>query len=592
MTVWDLGEETMAHAMLIFMLADLRFLSATGQIRTKYEYLCLDSDKSPRHTSMDFAGFHQYQDTCGVTAAHIMAVLMLEISREAADVSESNQESTLLGSTFNNNGGGGHKRRPFEFGRKDVQKASGMPALLHCYNTMVAQDIASETHEIRKREFPVKMDTVEEDHRKKRADFNPNVQDDDNESLFPGRHGMLLQRSKSIRNLVPARLQPQKSQRRTSINAVLHTIAAVNSLLISHVTAGEDDCYNQEEVIMLMEQAIATRDKIKLAFMKNFFKEGSISRVLVESKAEMVWLSDWHTTHECTYAISIDRQEKKVLLAFRGAYTFTDWTHALDTAETKTSNPIREDYPNRPKNIRVPGGFHKYLFRVRKDTDTTKYDEIAAKVAHYCNVVGEGVTLTITGHSLGAALATVFSLYASTEKRFTQNGAIETVTFGAPYVAGFKFADAVRHQESCGKLRIAKFRCSNDGVTKLPPTLLSMSKRGAKYFHSGMDISLPGVQKCIFKLCKQRKPEVVYQGQTKGFLRELLRQARDYYFWNIPLRFWIAVKMHTLVEHKLRMAVLDHEEEDSILVQYSLEELYAMRDDLSNMTRQQRRGKK
>ena len=454
-----------------------------------------------------------------------------------------------------------------------------MPALLHCYNAMIAKDIAADTHEIRKAEYPVKIQRIKESQVKIVADFNPDVTDDDTESLKLFPRASKLLRSKSARNLMAPPTVQRTSVLKGNVNTQLLTIAAINKLMLSKTNA-TDGCYDQEEVITLMEQAIETRDRTQIAFMKHFFKEGSISRVLVESKAEMVWLSDWHTTHECTYAISLDREEKKVLLAFRGAYTFSDWSHALDTAETATSNPIKEAYPNRPKNIRVHGGFHKYLFRVRKDTETTKYDEIAAKVAHYCNVVGDGVTLTITGHSLGAALATVFSLYASTEERFTRNGAIETVTFGAPYVAGYKFADAVRHQESSGKLRIAKFRCSNDGVTSLPPTLISMSKRGAKYFHSGMDISLPCIRKSLFKLCGQPKPHIAYNGPTKGFVREWLRQVKDFYFWNIPLRFWVAVKMHTLVEHKERMAIMADAQEDSVLFNRSLEELYEMRDTL------------
>ena len=602
MTVWDLGEETMAHAMLIFMLPDLRILSSTGQIRTKYEHLCLDSDKSPRHTALDFAGYHDYKETRGVTAAHIMAVLMLEISREASDV-EADVSANKAESVLTQELGGALLKRRFIFGRKDIEKASGMPALLHCYNAMVAKDIASDTHQIRKAEFPVMSQVIRDDPVKVTADFNPNVtEDDDSESLF--RRRSTLRRAKSLRNLLSPTspttaaaaaavdTESTRTANSSKLKGALHTIAATNKLLMSKAgggATGDGDCYNQEEVIKLMEQAIETRDRSQIAFMKHFFKEGSISRVLVESKAEMVWLSDWHSAHECTYAISLDTEEKKVLLAFRGAYTFSDWSHAMDIKETATSNPIKENYPNRPKNIRVHGGFHKYLFRVRKDTETTKYDEIAAKVAHYCSMVGEGVTLTITGHSLGAALATVFSLYASTEERFIQNGAIETVTFGAPYVAGYKFADAVRHQEQCGKLRIAKFRVISDGVTSLPPTLISMSKRGAKYFHSGMSITLPGIRKGIFRACGQPKPRIEYNGPTKGFVREYMRQVKDFYFWNIPLRFWVAVKMHTLVEHKERMAIIDVIQEDSVLFRCSLEELYEMRDELKTLSGKNRK---
>ena len=391
MTVWELGEETMAHSMLIFLLADLRILSATGRIRTRYEHLCIDSDKSPRHSANDFAGYHKCNETRGVTAAHIMAVLMLEIRDEAEEVSGTKKKSILLEEHLG----------PFVFGRKDVEKASGMPALLHCYNEMVASDIASDEHKVRKADYL--MDLGEEAGGEvKRADFDPDVVDEEGEDLFHinRRASMALFRSKSARDL-----RPSREGRGMNKTNMVQSIANIQNAMVSNASAGDSsDCYNQDEILMLLKQSVETRNRNQNGFMKHFFKEGSISRVLVESKAEMVWLSDWHTTHECTYAISIDREEKKVLLAFRGCYTRSDWAHAFATQDTATSNPIKKGaYPNWPKNIRVHGGFHKYLFRVRKDTGSTKYDEIAAKLMHYCNIVGDGVTLTVTGHSLGAA---------------------------------------------------------------------------------------------------------------------------------------------------------------------------------------------
>jgi hypothetical protein len=127
---------------------------------------------------------------------------------------------------------------------------------------------------------------------------------------------------------------------------------------------------------------------------------------------------------------------------------------------------------------------------------------------------------------------------------------------------------------------MVKFHNSNDGVPSLPPTLLSTSKRGAKYFHCGMDVELPCVRKGVFKVFGQPKPKVFYHGPPKGFIREWLRQANDFYFWNIPIRIWTAKQMHTLVEHRKRMELISKDDESSPLIKYSLAELYEMRDKL------------
>ncbi len=344
--------------------------------------------------------------------------------------------------------------------------------------------------------------------------------------------------------------------------------------------------HDSETIRQLILEALDQRDFKRLNFIKTFFREGTVSHVLANSRAEMVWLSDWHTQSECTYAISIDREKKKVLLAFRGAYTESDWRHIVDWYDTATSNPVKDAYPGRPTNIRMHSGFHKSLFRVRKDTGTTKYDEIAAKLSHYCHITGPNTRITITGHSLGAALACIFSLYASTEDRFTdQYGAIECVTFGTPCIANWRFAGAVKHQENVGKLRIAKFHVIGDSVPHLPPALLRWSSRGAQYWHSGIDVSLPYIRKGrIIRAIMggQPKPKVTYwDPDEESYLGSLVRQVREYYVWNLPIRFWRFALFHTLVEHKKRMSLVSKSDPNSLLAKYSLKELYDMRGELT-----------
>lgn len=212
------------------------------------------------------------------------------------------------------------------------------------------------------------------------------------------------------------------------------------------------------------------------------------------------------------------------LKAIKGAYTFSDWSHVMDTKIRKTSNPIKENYPDRHDTIKLYGGIHKYLFRVRKDTKTTKFDEIASKLMYYCGVVGEGVTVTVTGHSLGAALTVIFSFYASTNEEFIKNGPIEAVTFGGPKVGGYRFADAVRHQENQGKLRIARFFCVRDGVPHLPLAFFWMSKRGAQHFHNGVNIKLPMIRKGICKCMAQPQPVLSYNDIPKSKIGSWLSQ--------------------------------------------------------------------
>jgi predicted lipase len=172
---------------------------------------------------------------------------------------------------------------------------------------------------------------------------------------------------------------------------------------------------------------------------------------------------------DLTYAIAVDQDKKRLLVVFRGAITKQDWSKAMDAEQKKVKNPISEDFDGRPAKIGIYNGFYEYLFRVRKDTGTTKFDEIVNLAHQYgINRVGEDYHLAVTGHSLGAALATVFSFYASTDERFTRNGPIKVISFGSPMIGGNDFADCFRHQEEHGKIMYARFYNHNDLVAYLP----------------------------------------------------------------------------------------------------------------------------
>ena len=76
----------------------------------------------------------------------------------------------------------------------------------------------------------------------------------------------------------------------------LGRLSMLNELVMEE---GEQDApdrnMNETELLDFMTKCISSRDDTKLSFMKDFFKEDSISRTMVKSQAKIVWMNDWYT---------------------------------------------------------------------------------------------------------------------------------------------------------------------------------------------------------------------------------------------------------------------------------------------------------
>lgn len=87
-TIFDEAHECLAQSLLMFLYADLRLLSATGRISTKYETLCIASDRVPRTSAAGLAqlpGMNEFaegDEIESVSPAQIMAILIVELRQE------------------------------------------------------------------------------------------------------------------------------------------------------------------------------------------------------------------------------------------------------------------------------------------------------------------------------------------------------------------------------------------------------------------------------------------------------------------------------------------------------------------------------
>lgn len=329
------------------------------------------------------------------------------------------------------------------------------------------------------------------------------------------------------------------------------------------------------QLLTILERATKTRDNSKLDFMSKFFRDGTISQIMVQSQARFVWVNDFYPLKDLTYAIGIDRAKKRVLVVFRGAITRQDWATVTHVHQIKVKNPITEDFVGKPAKVNLHAGFYRYLFRVRQDTGTTKFDEIC-NVAHKYGAeqIGQDeYTMSVIGHSLGGALTTVFTFFASVDPRFVSNGPIKAFSFGSPYVGGHDFADSWRHQEQKGRIMYARFYNHNDTVAYVPLNV-SVTSRGAPYRHVGVGIKIPRVPRW-FTQFRKWKPRVNYVGND-GCVRAYRRALGRNVLLNSPFPTQIP-QMHCLDELQERMRdgmLREGDRGDYELLHKPIEEIY------------------
>ncbi|KAI3787472.1 hypothetical protein L1987_41965 [Smallanthus sonchifolius] len=153
---------------------------------------------------------------------------------------------------------------------------------------------------------------------------------------------------------------------------------------------------------------------------------------------------------------------RDVVIAFRGTATCLEWIENLRA--TLTSLP--DDVAPRRKRAMVQKGFLS-MYTSASATCPSLQDMVREEISRIINTYGnEPLSVTITGHSLGAALATL-TAYDITST-FKRPPMVTVVSFGGPRVGNRNF----RSQLENSGTQILRIVNSTDVITKVPGFLV------------------------------------------------------------------------------------------------------------------------
>eukprot|EP00550_Attheya_septentrionalis_P009724 CAMPEP_0198282834 /NCGR_PEP_ID=MMETSP1449-20131203/2585_1 /TAXON_ID=420275 /ORGANISM="Attheya septentrionalis, Strain CCMP2084" /LENGTH=463 /DNA_ID=CAMNT_0043979249 /DNA_START=113 /DNA_END=1504 /DNA_ORIENTATION=- len=302
--------------------------------------------------------------------------------------------------------------------------------------------------------------------------------------------------------------------------------------------------------------------------------------------ASIIAFDDKFEQEELVYSIEADVIRKRITVCFRGSVTKLDWATDFEIYMKDVSNPLQSHISQEP-TIRVHHGFHDYLFgpssrgaKGPNGEDLSEYQEIMQQ--HVLPVLKQypGFKLYVTGHSLGAALATLFAFEAAAEPDTHVPKPVSLFSIAGPYVGDESFRSAHQLLESLGKLRHIRVSNHKDLVTIVPKVSWRFnvfgtnSHVGALFKHVGVNLR--------FYEGTTTPVEISYPRVRSGFFSstfdELARGWDQSYFSNISWNPMAHRPFHGLREYNKRL-----EANKSLLEQTYVNDLYARKNVVGNL---------
>lgn len=204
---------------------------------------------------------------------------------------------------------------------------------------------------------------------------------------------------------------------------------------------------------------------------------------------------------ELAYCIYIDRSRKEIKLVFRGSVTAEDWSIDFNAIIKQLPNPLYEDIKKgsttaipQGKKVGVHLGFYNYMFKKpnKEEVGKSKFETIQEHLDRFQEAYPD-FTLTVTGHSMGAALATLFSYIKVVEERNSSNNnqkPIKCFVIASPRVGNENFARAFQELDHRGNIQFLRVAHNRDIVTQFPERSWLPSSDANIYKHAGTELKL------------------------------------------------------------------------------------------------------
>ncbi|KAL5772269.1 hypothetical protein ACOSQ2_012193 [Xanthoceras sorbifolium] len=203
---------------------------------------------------------------------------------------------------------------------------------------------------------------------------------------------------------------------------------------------------------------------------------------------------------------------RDILICWRGTMTDLEWfKDAL--AFFYSASDIFGDNPHHDAKVHM--GFHSIYTAKSNFSDynkTSAKEQILSEVRKLVDKYqDEEISITVTGHSLGAALATMTGVdiasngYNKPSNKEGKACPVTVMAFGSPRVGNEDFKKAVSQIKD---LHILRIRNASDGITSLPPDLFSYVDVGTQGLFGEFKLVIDRCRSLVNKHLKALNPEL------------------------------------------------------------------------------------